>query len=262
MSDWYFVRDGARVGPQPRQDVQALLASGELPPSTLVWTTGMETWRPASETPELAEPADAPAYPTYAFPEPDARPAYWADPRVAADDEPALMVGARATPYPWRRWTARLIDMFCFGFLLGAVLAVVAPDAVAQANPIAMNVLVLALFVPVEALVLSGTGSTPGKRLLRIHVTHADGSRLAFGTAMERSVQVWLRGLGLGLPLVSAVTMVMSYLTLSGEGRTAWDHKLGLRVTHGEMSAPRWAGVAVVLALVIAVLAAASAPAA
>lgn len=259
-TDWYFVRDGARQGPRPRADVEALLASGELPPGTLVWTAGMENWRPASDTPELAGviPGAVPsAFPPAAEPRPvNAAPdAYWAQSRADVYEAPDQGVAAAGTaPHPWRRWTARLLDMFWFGLVLGTVLALAGVTGLESANSIALNVLVLALYVPVEALVLSAFGSTPGKRLLRISVTNADGSRLTFGTAMERSVQVWLRGLALGLPVIFLFTMVASFIRLSREGRTAWDQKLDLRVTHGELSALRLTGVAVLMLLVFALV--------
>lgn len=254
-TDWYFVRDGARVGPRPRDEVEALLSSGELPPATLVWTAGMEGWEPAAETTGFGPllRGEVPAPPPRGE---EASPAYLTDPRPAQGTA-ARGVGA----YPWRRWMARLVDMFCFGMVLGTVIAFVSPDVVAQANPVALNVLVLALFVPVEALVLSALGSTPGKRLLRIRVTHEDGARLGFGTALERSVQVWVRGLALGLPFISLFTLVRGYLRLTGEGRTTWDEKLGLRVSYGEMSVPRWAGVVVLFLLVFAVIVAGNLPA-
>lgn len=259
-TDWYFVRDGARVGPHPREEVESLLASGELPPATLVWTAGMENWRPASETPELGGllPADGPPPPPLVQAAPSADTgagAYWSQTRPDAYDAPAQPLQAESTrPHPGRRLIAWLVDLFCFAFILGPALAILAPNAMTQANPVAMNVLLFALLVPLQALALGGLGSTPGKRLMRIRVTHADGSRLGFGTAMERSVQVWLRGLGLGLPFVSIATMLMSYFRLSSRGRTSWDERLDLRVTHGEMSAPRWAGVALLLAVVVGMM--------
>jgi uncharacterized RDD family membrane protein YckC len=256
-TDWYFVRDGAREGPRPRADVKELLASGELPPGTLVWTAGMENWRPASDTPELAGVIPGAAPPAFP-PAPEPRPAepgadaYGTQSRPDAYDAPTQGVAAAGTgPYPWQRWMARLLDMFWFVLAMSTVLAIAGFAGLESAN-VAVNVLIMALFVPVEALMLSAFGATPGKRLLRISVTNADGSRLTFGTALERSVQVWVRGMGLGLPLVSLVTMVSSFIRLSNDGRTAWDEKLGLRVTHGEVSPLRLTSVVVFLVLVFA----------
>ncbi|HEX6041503.1 RDD family protein [Longimicrobium sp.] len=265
-TDWYFVRDGARAGPEPREQVAALLASGELPPATLVWTAGMANWCPAADTlefgPVLRGEETVVAPPPVQAPPVDVHPgAYWARTHADAYDAPAQADAADTGPYPWRRWMARLIDTFCYGILLGIVFALVAPDAVEQANPIAMNVLVLALVVPFETVLLGAFGSTPGKRLLRIRVTREDGAPLGLSTAMERSVWVWVRGLGLGLPFVSLFTLVTSFLRLTSEGRTAWDQRLGLRVTHGEMSGPRWAGVVLLLVVVFAVIVAGSMPA-
>ena len=46
-------------------------------------------------------------------------------------------------------------------------------------------------------------GATAGKALLRVKVTNPDGRNLSYPQALSRSFNVWLRGLGIGIPLVS-----------------------------------------------------------
>ncbi|MFO0933561.1 MAG: GYF domain-containing protein [Planctomycetota bacterium] len=50
---WYYERGGQQNGPVPRPQLEALLASGELGPKTLVWTESMEEWTPAQDVPDL-----------------------------------------------------------------------------------------------------------------------------------------------------------------------------------------------------------------
>ncbi|MFU8892406.1 MAG: DUF4339 domain-containing protein [Luteolibacter sp.] len=61
MSEWYYSKDGAQLGPVSEAEIKALLANGTIDANTtLVWKTGMADWIPAAQTPELASTA-APA---------------------------------------------------------------------------------------------------------------------------------------------------------------------------------------------------------
>lgn len=226
-AEWYYVRDGQRVGPRMREELEALFATGQLVPDTPVWSPGMAGWTPAHQTAEFGSL------------------------RRQEHAAPSVPDEAVASPHPWHRWLARILDVGCFGGLLGMVMGTVAPDALLGANDIALNLMLLALWVPVETLLISAYGTTPGKALLRIRVTNADGYSLSPGTALERSFQVWMRGMGFGIPLVSLVTMVMAYNRLEKQGSTTWDHALGVRVTQRHVGAGRWMFIA---AIVIAVL--------
>lgn len=46
--------NGQSTGPYPLPQIQQALASGQLSPSTLVWTAGMSGWQPAGQVPQLA----------------------------------------------------------------------------------------------------------------------------------------------------------------------------------------------------------------
>jgi hypothetical protein len=52
-----------------------------------------------------------------------------------------------------------------------------------------------------------------------------DGSRLSYQQAFRRSFFVWVRGVGLGLPIISIVTQAVSYETLKEKHETPWDAK-------------------------------------
>lgn len=51
---WYAAVNGQQTGPFPQDQVLAAIASGQISADTLVWTAGMPTWTPASESPPLA----------------------------------------------------------------------------------------------------------------------------------------------------------------------------------------------------------------
>ena len=68
MSEWYYSKDGAQLGPVSESEVKALLANGSIDAqSSMVWKSGMADWLPAAQVPELmgtpaaADPYAAPA---------------------------------------------------------------------------------------------------------------------------------------------------------------------------------------------------------
>jgi len=226
-TEWYYVRDGERVGPRMREEVQALLSTGTLPPDTLVWSPGMASWTPAHSTPELRAS------------------------QIPNPAPPPVPAGGDQEPHPWRRWCARAVDIGCFALVLGMVSEIVAPGVLLSANDVVLNVVAMAGLFPVEAILLSTFGTTPGKALLGITVTQADGSRLASGTAFNRSFQVWMGGVGFGIPFVTIITQIVGYNRLTKEGATSWDQALDLRVSHAQLSTVRWIGVAVAVVVVV-----------
>ncbi|MGC6582032.1 MAG: DUF4339 domain-containing protein [Akkermansiaceae bacterium] len=53
-SQWFYSEDGAQKGPVAFSVLQQKFASGELSPTSLVWTNGMAEWVPASSVTEFA----------------------------------------------------------------------------------------------------------------------------------------------------------------------------------------------------------------
>lgn len=209
------------MGPVSQDELREMFARGELPPETLVWCKGMETWRPAGDAPEFRPvwlPVEAPEIPNaagYAVPEP---------PRAYAGAEVAP-----AGPGPWRRFAARTVDVMLFSTVAAIVLQSLGIEPVGQFQQLVVGFSLLALAVPAEAAVIAGFGRTPGKALLGITLSDADGP-LSFAAALKRSLRVWVMGLGMGLPLVSLLAPLGSYLRLTARGVTAWDEALGVRV--------------------------------
>jgi uncharacterized RDD family membrane protein YckC len=239
MSEWYFVRDGERVGPRAREELVDLFAEDAIPADTLVWAPGMEAWTPAIDTREFA-------YLRTPQPPIPYRPRV-VEPRDDAAEAPVLAPAARPSAglHPWRRWFARFLDMMLFGIVFALVTESVSPGTLLSLEPVVVSLFLFLGWQPAEAMLISLTASTPAKRLMGIRVTRADGSRLAFGAALQRSLRVWIFGMGLGLPIVFIVAQVLAYMRLSGTGATSWDEALEVRVSHAELSPARWAVIAV-----------------
>jgi uncharacterized RDD family membrane protein YckC len=112
----------------------------------------------------------------------------------------------------------------------------------------------------VEPISFALGGRTAGKTLFNISVVNDDQSPLNFFQALNRSANVWARGLGFGIPIISLITTIRQYQELTKNGAATYDRDGGYRVTHGEITGGRLViivGFVVVLVALIAIGAAA-----
>ncbi len=125
-------------------------------------------------------------------------------------------------PHPWLRYFARRLDMallyaiICFIIVVGIRLR---PISGAVMQPVLM-MLSAALLIPVEAFMLHRWGTTPGKWIFGIHVEAKEGRYLTFAEALQRSKQIYIRGMGLGIPVAMLICNVLAYCRLTG--RSYW----------------------------------------
>lgn len=145
--------------------------------------------------------------------------------------------------HPWRRLFARMVDsttgaIVMFMLLMFALSTTMPEQAVgiikAIENPIIASIVAGLVWVPAEALLLSSFGTTPAKWLFGIRVVHADGSVLSFSESLNRSMLVFVQGLGLGVPFVVLFTQLFAYRRLTETGTTLWDTSSSAVVFHKE----------------------------
>ena len=148
-----------------------------------------------------------------------------------------------ATPQirPWVRYAARMFDIMFWAFPAGVLIGVFAPHLLSDepGSDYALGWLVVVMWVFVEPLCLSVFGTTPGKWLLRIRLVYDGPEELSYGRALKRSVMVWWRGMGAGLPLVSLITLIQAFNKLKNQGRTSWDADGSFIVSHAKIGAGR-----------------------
>jgi len=70
---------------------------------------------------------------------------------------------------------------------------------------IPLIVTILVFFILIETVVLTTFQTTAGKKFLNISIEKKDGSEIKFKNALKRTVLVWIRGLALGIPIVSFI---------------------------------------------------------
>ena len=71
--------------------------------------------------------------------------------------------------------------------------------------------------------VVGSTGTSIGKSIFGIRVVNSNMQTIGIGNGLRREFAVWLKGLGLGIPIVSLFTMLNSYDRLRKEGTARWD---------------------------------------
>ncbi|HEX8672650.1 MAG TPA: RDD family protein [Longimicrobium sp.] len=231
-SGWYYALNGERVGPRSLEEVRSLVANGVLEADSLVWTDGMREWARVGDfsilSPTWVQPVSAPA------------PRAEAEWTPAAAPAPAPRVGT--VQRPGRRFGARVVDTMVYLIVVSFVASLLMPDLATRlpANPAKLNPLIkvpvtLALAL-IEGLVFHVWGTTPGKALFGIRVTTEEGGRLSLSQSFARALQVWVLGLGMGLPLLDLLVPLVSFFHVWGGNPTFWDKAMRLRVEYGEIT--------------------------
>jgi hypothetical protein len=89
-----------------------------------------------------------------------------------------------------------------------------------------------------DVLIYAAFGNSIGKGLLGAKVQTLNGSPLPAPLYAGRNFQVWIFGLGLGIPIIALFTEISGYRTVAKGERTRWDIQYGCRVS----KSPRKAG--------------------
>ena len=136
---------------------------------------------------------------------------------------------------PWVRFWARTLDYSVFGLIGIIVVAMINPEISkipsSQVDR-SLSIIVPFMWIFIESFLLCTWGATPGKWLLRTYVRNANGQKLNYVAAFKRSMNVWVRGLILGLPLICVVGEIAAYNELINKGITSWDKSGSFVVTH------------------------------
>ncbi|MEO8537686.1 MAG: DnaJ domain-containing protein [Betaproteobacteria bacterium] len=155
--------------------------------------------------------------------------------------------GRTSEPRPWHRLAARMFDYSIWGLVLALLLSQLrAMGAVADdlaywlIHPLLAPIVVTASWMPVEALLITAVGTTPGKWLFGIYlqfsISDAYASRsmsAQLSLGMRRAIRVWFEGVACGFPLLAPVLVAVAYEKLIEHQETDWDFAEDCLVTHG-----------------------------
>jgi uncharacterized RDD family membrane protein YckC len=224
MKYWYYHEAGQQKGPTAEDDFVKMFESGALSASTLVWTESLKDWQEARTIEGLVPPELSPPPP----------------PPVSAIAPPPVhaFVPSGQQIRPWVRFLARTTDIMLSGVFAGIVLLFIFPAALEMSDNLVGMILIF-IFVFIEPWMLSTWGSTPGKALFNVRLRKNDGTRPNYVEALSRAFNVWVRGEGLGIPLVNLFTQINAYNTLTKQGITSWDRDGGFTVAHKDIGSGR-----------------------
>ncbi|HJA67776.1 MAG TPA: MerR family transcriptional regulator [Candidatus Mediterraneibacter cottocaccae] len=118
---------------------------------------------------------------------------------------------------PWRRFFARSADFLIYFLLWNAVLSIglhiniMGPSMTGVPGLTADIIAVACLLLLIEPVLLSLTGTTPGKFMFGLRVTTEEGNRLSHHEALVRAWDVLRKGLGYGIPVYNLYRYYQSY---------------------------------------------------
>lgn len=143
----------------------------------------------------------------------------------------------------WRRFFARSLDYSCGNLVVIGILGLVALvgrwnlDAHATViYPMVLSMIPALVWMPIEVGIAKSFGSTPGKKLFGLRLI-CDSQHPEHG---KRALMVWVRGMGLGLPIVSWITAAVEYSRLKKTALTSWDKDYGFTVEAESMGFEHW----------------------
>lgn len=269
VAEWFFIAGTKEAGPFTLDQIRSFFSSGSINEDTYLWRPGCADWTPLSAFEEFAGSrpigirtgdTNQPGYPHarqhvgVAQEEPPPalpNPVHWSD----------------TSPHPWRRYFARILDNLLWGlivsFTVGFTLAVVDPRLAEQFTGIfdvpggrMLDIILTQIFAIVpNALLIGFTGGNLGKWLFGICVLDEDGRPIGVARAFKREIKVYVFGLGLAIPIVSLITLIVSFQTVRKEGIASWDRDMGLTVVHRKSGAAQHVGFAVGLTLLVGLVA-------
>jgi uncharacterized RDD family membrane protein YckC len=133
----------------------------------------------------------------------------------------------------WPRYWSRGLDLSIWSIPIYVVLLLVLPEEFSNPDslyPLLKHLLSLPFALAIDALVLAVFGNTPGRALMGIRVETIRRERLSISMALARNGQIWIKGLGLGIPFILLFTCVRNFMKLRHGQPTSWDESFSTRV--------------------------------
>lgn len=161
--------------------------------------------------------------------------------------------------HPWLRYLARNIDftVYTLAILLFIVVArfilgFLGMDIsfLGDIPGILLAVLYVGLLISMEVFALHHYSTTPGKYFLNIRLQKSDNNYISYNDALMRTIKVWLKGLGMGIPFVNIITQINAYTDLQEKGMTSWDKEGEFSINFGELET-WWIAVAIFIVAIV-----------
>jgi uncharacterized RDD family membrane protein YckC len=238
---WYYAIDDDNKIAISEDDLRTLFKTGKLGMNTLVWTETKTSWKPANEYEEFKSiknrglETDEDNHIKAAF--------------TQIDNEIKYI-------RPWKRFIARMIDyvIYIFSLMLIHDFVNIYIMHIKLKLPALIFYASLWLWIFIEAILLSVFGTTPGKWLLNIFIKDVNNDRMRFDNALIRSLNVFIKGFGMGIPIINFFAIIISYNHLLRDGKSSWDIEDGNILIFKEVGLVRSAFIAIMVLVLISLL--------
>lgn len=142
--------------------------------------------------------------------------------------------------FPWRRYLARMLDIYLVGLLFYLFLVYFLRMSNLQAidfyykNPVLVIFLTAVATLLFNAFSFCATGTTLGKIIFGINILDENKQKLSFSQAAKREFYVLMHGLGFSIPILSLIMLVRSHRRLMLKKDTVWDEEMKCIVAYRE----------------------------
>lgn len=131
--------------------------------------------------------------------------------------------------HPWRRFLARMFDIFMCNVLWSAFLALALHiNLTTRSNweSLLDSFIAITMMLFLEPLWLHLFGTTPGKSVFGLRIETPDGRLLSYSGGLERTWGVIGAGLGYNIPIYNLVRLWKSYRLCSENETQPWDESI------------------------------------
>ncbi len=146
------------------------------------------------------------------------------------------MLGEMELARAWPRFWARIFDVTLYSLIVGMVLGLLFPSLFmatwlqGRAGGLLLGVLLLPVIMIVDAAVIAWAGTSLGKAIAGLRVRDLNNQKLTLENSLSRNVQVYLKGMVLGLPLLCLIGYSNGFNEVRDGGITSWDEDTETRV--------------------------------
>ncbi|HHY82415.1 MAG TPA: RDD family protein [Clostridiales bacterium] len=135
--------------------------------------------------------------------------------------------------YPWRRYLARMFDIFIYEILWLSFLAFAFHVNLSNRNvfqSLLNSFAAIAIMLAAEPLWLKLFSTTPGKAIFGLRITSIDGRRLSYGEGITRTWRVISSGMGYNIPFYNLFRLWKSYKMCIENETLPWDDQLSYTI--------------------------------
>jgi len=195
---WYYVQNNQQAGPVEELEIINLIRKKAINENTLVWNKEMIDWERAGKIDHFEN--------LFIKPPPISLP-----PEIP-NTETNLFINNQANPQgrPWVRYLAKIIDISIFTFIINYLTQIFYPR-INELNDVIYVVVTILLWCFIEPLILVVFGNTIGRAILKTKIKRVDGNKIDLFIAYKRSILLYSRGMGLGIPFISVVFQYLSF---------------------------------------------------